>query len=155
MGDCIRDVEHGPGAMVSLDITDRWAKPSKGKIPALSPDDAVVSTHFIVLEEFDKVGDLFRFRNSWGENWGDRGYGYIGRKDLEATWWECWKYFPESLASWESIKEAPESDEEITFLGRGIRLKVWKITDKNHSTVNWFELADSVKDERIAWASAI
>jgi hypothetical protein len=154
IADCIEETKHGLGAGVSLDITDKWANPVGGKIPPSAPTDIVVATHFVTIEHYDGGSDVFRFRNSWGDKWGDQGYGYISRKDLQASWWEGWKFFPESESLWESLRSAPESDEDVSTLGHGIRARLWVPQDKDGSTIRWIELTDA-NDERLAWSSAV
>jgi Papain family cysteine protease len=33
--------------------------------------------HAVLVVGYDSVKKLFKFRNSWGESWGDKGYGYL------------------------------------------------------------------------------
>ena len=48
--------------------------------------------HAIVIVGYDEEKRLFTFRNSWGEDWGDKGYGYLPYdyvcdKDLASDFW--------------------------------------------------------------------
>ncbi len=75
--DCKRILLSGePGVGVSLDISEKWANPSEGRIPVPSSTDLTFSTHAILLICYDRQRDEFSFRNSWG-NWGRNGYGDI------------------------------------------------------------------------------
>jgi len=55
-------------------------------------DERMLGGHAIVLIGYDEEKRLFTFRNSWGENWGDKGYGYLPfeyvcDKDLASDFW--------------------------------------------------------------------
>lgn len=41
------------------------------------------SCHAIVIVGYDDKKKLFEFRNSWGENWGNKGYAYFTYKAVE------------------------------------------------------------------------
>jgi hypothetical protein len=43
----------------------------------LPPDDKKVEHHAICLCGFDDTLQAFKFKNSWGSDWGDNGYGWI------------------------------------------------------------------------------
>jgi C1A family cysteine protease len=54
--------------------------------------ERMLGGHAIVLVGYDEEKRLFTFRNSWGENWGDKGYGYLPfeyvcDKDLASDFW--------------------------------------------------------------------
>ncbi len=154
LDDCIAELTPRTLVGISLNISNKWADPPGGKIPTLGPRDLVVSTHHISVERYDESSNVFVFRNSWGPKWGDRGYGYIERKDLEATWWEGWVHFPEPKPGLESLRPLPTSDDATTF-GPRIRQKLWVLKDRSGSTRQWYELTDVVDDERMAWASTV
>jgi Papain family cysteine protease len=153
LDDCIFELTQAPMG-VSLDITGKWADPPQGKIPSLGPRDIVVSTHVVSLQHYDQPNNTFMFRNSWGPQWGDRGYGYIERNDLEATWWEGSTFFPIPKPGSKSLTPRPTSD-DLTNLGTGIRRKLWVFKDRNNSSRQWYELTDVINDERLAWAATV
>ena len=45
-------------------------------------NDQIIGGHGVCIVGFDDVKKLFKFRNSWGVSWGDRGYGYIKYEDI-------------------------------------------------------------------------
>jgi hypothetical protein len=140
--DCKRILLSGePGVMVSLDISEKWANPPEGRIPAPSPMDLTFSTHIISLVSYDPQRDEFTFHNSWG-NWGRNGYGEIAAETLAATWWEGWKYISEFDTD-PTLKGAfPRPPRESIF------------EDADGSILHWLEILDE-DDNRIAWASAL
>ena len=48
-----------------------------GIVPLPNDDEKLLGGHAIVLVGYDTKSRLFTFRNSWGDNWGDKGYGYL------------------------------------------------------------------------------
>jgi C1A family cysteine protease len=44
---------------------------------AAQPPDTCLGGHAILLVGYNEDKQVFIFRNSWGEAWGDKGYGYI------------------------------------------------------------------------------
>ncbi len=47
----------------------------KGVIPL--PAGKIAGGHAVLFVGFDDVRKVFKFKNSWGPNWGDKGYGYL------------------------------------------------------------------------------
>jgi|SRR5580704_4318498 GNAT superfamily N-acetyltransferase len=141
--DCKRILlSDGPASVwVSLTISEKWANPPGGRIPAPSPSDLTFSTHVIPLESYDRQRDEFTFHNSWS-NWGRNGYGDIAAQTLAATWWEGWRSIADFKAD-PTLKGA--------FL-RPPRQSTFEDTDG--SMLHWLEILD-VDDNRVAWASAL
>ena len=50
---------------------------STGYIPMPQPDERSDGGHCMLLVGYDNAPRRFLVRNSWGEGWGDRGYGTI------------------------------------------------------------------------------
>lgn len=134
-------ISDGPGLLVSLDITEKWARPSAGRIPAPSAKDIYLGTHAISLDAYDPARREFKFWNNWGDSWGDGGYGYITEEVLEATWWEGWRNIPCRLANATPTGVLPYP-------------RAWAIKKSDGSTVNWLELVGK-DDERLAWVSGV
>lgn len=132
----------GEGVGVSLDITDKWANPWHGQIPAPSASDIRLPTmHSVLLVSFNPSRDEFKFINSWGPSWGDGGYGYIRAGRLGATWWEGWQ----SITT--PIERSPLS-------GVSPNLRTGRIKLHDGSNLHWLEFVDE-EDERLGWASAV
>jgi GNAT superfamily N-acetyltransferase len=128
--------------MVSLDITDKWANPWHGQIPALSANDIVLPTmHHVLLVDFHPDRDEFKFVNSWGPAWGDKGYGYIRAERLAAAWWEGWTVIPTKIEK--------SAQTGISPYLRSVALKQY-----DGSILHWLELADE-EDEPLGWTSAL
>jgi len=50
---------------------------STGVIPMPSSNESLLGGHCIVLVGYDDNSGYFKFQNSWGKKWGDKGYGYL------------------------------------------------------------------------------
>ena len=45
--------------------------------------------HAVVIVGYDDTNKLFEFRNSWGENWGNKGYAYMTYSQFKLlVWWD-------------------------------------------------------------------
>jgi C1A family cysteine protease len=63
-----------------------------GIVPLPEKTEKMLGGHAIVIVGYDQEKRLFIFRNSWGEHWGDKGYGYLPfeyvcDKDLASDFW--------------------------------------------------------------------
>lgn len=48
-----------------------------GVVPLPLPGEDSIGGHAILLIGNDDPTEFFKFKNSWGPNWGDRGFGYL------------------------------------------------------------------------------
>jgi hypothetical protein len=46
--------------------------------------------HAVQLVGWEDAGEVVVFRNSWGAGWGDRGYGRMDRRYLDAYMYDAW-----------------------------------------------------------------
>lgn len=68
------------------------AAAKNGVIPMPAPNEENLGGHAIVIVGYDDTKKLFKFRNSWGTSWGDKGYGYLPyayvlSSDLASDFW--------------------------------------------------------------------
>lgn len=61
-----------------------------GNIPLPGAGDAFEGGHAICVMGYDDARSLFKFKNSWGTRWGDRGYGYIGYEYVKRYCSDAW-----------------------------------------------------------------
>lgn len=80
---------------IGLGITGDFSTTPDGRIPEDS--DPVAGLHAIVLVGYSDQEGAFIFRNSWGDEWGDEGYGYLPYQYVEAHISDAWVI--ESLTS--------------------------------------------------------
>ncbi len=59
-------------------------------IPYPSNPDNVLGGHAICAVGYDNDEGLIKFKNSWGNNWGENGYGYLPYKYIDHFMWDAW-----------------------------------------------------------------
>jgi C1A family cysteine protease len=64
--------------------------PLNGVIQLPSNPDECYGGHAICIVGFDDIKKLVKFKNSWGEDWGDNGYGYLPYEYIENYMWDAW-----------------------------------------------------------------
>jgi C1A family cysteine protease len=69
---------HGP-VLTALNIDDTWrnAAHTDGQLEVFQPA-TVEGSHSICIVGYTR--DRFIIRNSWGEDWGDEGFGYASQQ---------------------------------------------------------------------------
>jgi C1A family cysteine protease len=63
-----------------------------GNVPLPKKDERLLGGHAILAVGYDDKKEIFIFRNSWGESWGDKGYGqlpyaYLSNSHLSSDFW--------------------------------------------------------------------
>lgn len=88
---------------VGFEITEDWADASGGEIPMPATGRPnVVGRHCVLLTGYDDSSARVRFQNSWGEGWGDRGFGSVSYDYFERFFQDGWlSMFPHNLRSTE------------------------------------------------------
>ncbi len=61
-----------------------------GIVPMPKPGVEFLGGHAICIVGFDRRNRMFKFANSWGSQWGDRGFGHIGYETLQALLMDAW-----------------------------------------------------------------
>lgn len=128
--------------LVSLDITERWGNAPNGKIPALRRGDVFVGSHSVLLVRHDDSKSELTFQNSWGEDWGDKGFGCIDYETFETTWCEGW--VSDLIGSRDDSPKDPP----------GFKRGAWGLREFGGGIFHCREFIDP-SDERIGWLFAI
>lgn len=129
---------HPVGA--AFEITEQWFNAPGGRIDEPHPNDKIIGSHAVCLLGVCKNGSTIKFVNSWGEKWGDRGFGYLPSS-----------YFDHRIVSAWTFEIAQRKDESTDFI-QYIRLGFRSVLG---DTVHVREIFDSKKDERLAWAIGV
>lgn len=58
-------------------IYKSFEKAKNGRVPIPSLEEKVLGGHALVFVGYDDEKQEFKFANSWGSEWGDRGFGYL------------------------------------------------------------------------------
>jgi C1A family cysteine protease len=85
--DIIRILHEGGAPVAVLALTPDFMKTSNGKLPADSPLHPVLGFHAVTVVGYgtdnDTGQELVLVRNSWGDGWGNNGYGLVPRTYLQ------------------------------------------------------------------------
>ncbi len=85
-------VINGP-YLAGVDVYESWfvKKTEKtGLIPMPKRSDQYQGGHAICIVGYDDAKKLFKFKNSWGDDWGDNGYGYLTYDYMKQYCLDAW-----------------------------------------------------------------
>jgi len=85
-------VKYG-AVLIGVMVFDTWNRQKDGHIPNFTWFEKILSWfgigllggHGICLIGYDDETQEYEFKNSWGEEWGDKGYGYITYEHMRET----------------------------------------------------------------------
>jgi len=82
-------VREGETVLAGIELWDSFYECDAGELqpPAGDLDGA---RHAVCLVGVDEVSDAVKLRNSWGTNWGENGYAWLGKAALAAVLIEAW-----------------------------------------------------------------
>lgn len=85
-------VEFGPTFFSVPVYTGFNSGGSTGIVPLPNPaTDQLLGGHALICVGYDDNTKLFKFKNSWGKEWGDNGYGYLPYEFVEKFIWDIWQ----------------------------------------------------------------
>lgn len=105
-------VEHGP-FMAAFGINKSWYDPTLGMVVE---GDMQIGGHAVAIVGYNDAVDILKFKNSWGETWGDKGYGYMSYQTAINTLWDAWSCV--DLEEWEepSPPNPPEPQQDKSLI---------------------------------------
>jgi C1A family cysteine protease len=71
-------------------VHERFMDAPGGIVPMPEPGCQFLGGHAICVVGFDRRNRMFKFANSWGTQWGDRGFGHVGYATLQALLMDAW-----------------------------------------------------------------
>ncbi|WP_341466129.1 C1 family peptidase [Bacillus cereus] len=84
-------VVNGP-FVIGIPVHENWWNQevlSTGKIP-MPNGSQHVGGHALCVVGYNDETQMFKFKNSWGRNWGENGYGYLPYEYMSLQWSEAW-----------------------------------------------------------------
>jgi C1A family cysteine protease len=66
--------------LAGLEVYESWFTNNvkkRGLIPLPGKNESYQGGHAVCIVGYDDDRKLFKFKNSWGAIWGNRGYGYL------------------------------------------------------------------------------
>lgn len=133
---------------VEVYVDDKWYEPVNGVIEAV---DAVATkgrlVHYVPLNAFGRVDSahqpVFQFVNSWGEEWGNDGTGYLTEDAYS-------KYV---ISGWRLCGHGSAGPVPTT---KGVFAQRWdhSVARTPGSSVHGREIVVGISGERLAWAFA-
>lgn len=70
-------ISTGFPVVIGIQVYQSFETAVNGKIPMPAPNEKLLGGHAIVLTSYDDSKQVFGFRNSWGSDWGQDGYGTL------------------------------------------------------------------------------
>ena len=75
--------------VVGVPVYSNWTNiDNSGLVP--DPAGAFEGGHALLVVGYDNKTQLFKFQNSWGTSWGNKGYGYFTYDYMEKYSWNSW-----------------------------------------------------------------
>ena len=76
--------------MAGVEVFSAWFESGRGRIPLPDPDETSMGGHAICIMGYSREGSYFKFKNSWGVDWGDSGYGYLPYEYMNRHCLDAW-----------------------------------------------------------------
>jgi len=76
--------------LVGVRVFSCWYDSPDGRIPDPAEDEDELGGHAVCVVGYSRAGRYFKFKNSWGERWGDLGYGYFSYGYIERYCMDAW-----------------------------------------------------------------
>lgn len=80
VNDCIDCLADGFPVVLGISLYTSFESPKvarTGVVPMPKLLERLIGGHAVMITGYDKSTKLFKVRNSWGSDWGDKGYFYI------------------------------------------------------------------------------
>ena len=103
-------VANGP-CVAAVEVYSSFFGAPNGVIPMPKSSDKYQGAHAICIVGYDDIQKHLIFKNSWGDDWGDKGYGYFSYDYVEQYMFEAWschdklgdKPTPPEPSFWEKV----------------------------------------------------
>jgi hypothetical protein len=140
---------------VSVPTHAGWYKAERGVIRNLGDGEVQTGQHSILLVGYDDKPRQFTLLNSWGPQWGDKGYGYLPYEYFERHSQEAWySDLADPTPLYDTGLRQPFGLREFAFINQlgypCLLVDVWHVTANTRvgwcmATVrddSWFDIED-------------
>jgi C1A family cysteine protease len=79
----------GP-VVLGIQVFKGMLKTKTGIVPMPKKGERSLGGHAIAACGYDDEKELVKFKNSWSEKWGDKGYGYLPYEFVERYMMDAW-----------------------------------------------------------------
>ena len=76
--------------MAGVEVFSSWFEGAQGRIPLPDLDETSRGGHAVCIMGYSREGSYFKFKNSWGVDWGDSGYGYLPYEYMNRHCLDAW-----------------------------------------------------------------
>lgn len=128
---------------ISVPYFSQWCDTENGVIQFPSQNEASIGMHSVLIVGYRDDHQYFNFRNSWGAEWGDDGYGWLPYGYFDQLGIEANRiiYIPnESLLDYSKQKH------------RGISIAEWGFHNPVRNLMHGVSISDHGKNEEVAWS---
>lgn len=140
--DCRRSIDCLLPVSAAFDITQQWFNAVEGKIEMPAVGDAIVGGHLVCIDGYANSRRAFHFRNSWGKEWGEEGYGWLPYEYFDRYLIDAWTHRGTGASTpWHSDASKPH-----------IR---WGIPDYRGGILHVQEVYDQPNNEVQAWSFCV
>lgn len=127
---------------ITVEITNSWYAAKMGEIQLPKEGDKRAGGHCVTLFGYDDHKGVFQFQNSWGKEWGNKGYGSLPYRYIDLLLTEGWVIIP-------------HKDDFGCEKSPGTIERVWGIPAILHNVLHGIEIRDSQSNERKSWGFAL
>lgn len=86
---CLDSISNGYPVIVGFDVYSSFENPFVTRTGVMSypnvATERLLGGHAVLLVGYDKASNMYIARNSWGPNWGDKGYFYMPFQVIQNT----------------------------------------------------------------------
>jgi len=111
----------------SVNQTGQILMPTSEEIARLREDRNAFGGHAICIIGYDDQNQRFKFKNSWGSDWGDHGYGTIPYDYLKDYGWDAWTTIDVVTPNIPEPKSLKIGDEVTGHLNESRDFKMYRV----------------------------
>jgi len=86
---CLSLATKGP-CVIGVEVFEGMMKTKTGLVPMPKKNETVLGGHAICTVGYDDKEKLIKFKNSWSEKWGQKGYGFLPYSHIERYMMDAW-----------------------------------------------------------------